>query len=174
MPSWPSFTVSQIVGTKMSPEPGALVSRSSSRLPFDSARIVDDGTFTTSAIEQLLACVTIWVSKSAEPPWSTQLIFVPAFSASKSAISLVKKSSKVPLRPWVMKVISPSSLLVSIADASRFPSGMSQDTLGLGIVAPAGAAGVPAGDEPVWPGRARVRWRTPSGPDPPQSRWRPA
>ena len=47
------------------------------RLDLDSARIVEEGTLTTSAILQFEAwAVMVW-SNSAPPPWSVQLIVTP-------------------------------------------------------------------------------------------------
>ena len=103
------------------------------RLDLDSARIVEEGTLTTSAILQFEAwAVMVW-SNSAPPPWSVQLIVTPGLASSNSLILALKKSPKSFCRPWVWKVISPSTFEVSIAEPSMFPAGTSQATSGAGM-----------------------------------------
>ena len=76
--------------------------------------------------------MTVW-SNSAPPPWSVQLIVTPGLASSNSLILALKKSPKSFCRPWVWKVISPSTFEVSIAELSMLPAGTSQETSGSGM-----------------------------------------
>jgi len=66
------------------------------------------------------------------------LIVTPGLASSNSLILALKKSPKSFCRPWVWKVIWPSTFEVSIFESSRLPAGMSHATSGSGMEPAAG------------------------------------